>query len=116
MNIGVVVLVVGVLRNPSILPWILSTHLNLIARSFASFPEPAAGFADQDVSAYTTGLWPVDLFSGAEPTVENIPALVKIVFAIRRKENQKESKRSKGRRANHIIRFPCSLGWSISAS
>lgn len=52
-----------------ILPWILPTHLHFVSGPLPAFPEPAAGFADEDVFAYTACFGTVDLFAGAEATV-----------------------------------------------
>lgn len=63
-------------RKPLILPRIFLTHLDFISRPLSAFPEPAAGFADEDVFAYSACFRAVGLFAGAEATVTTPHTLV----------------------------------------
>lgn len=77
----------------------LATHLDLVSGPLAAFPKAAPGFSDEDAAANATVLRAIDLFAGAKTTVGS----------------QRKS-RCQVKGTYQIIRFACSLGWSVAAS
>lgn len=61
-------------------------HQGPVSGAFATFPESAARFTDKDCSADATGFRSVNLFSGAEATV-NLVSLLYTYLPSRRKVN-----------------------------
>lgn len=82
------------------------THQGLIPGAFPAFPEATSGFTDQDGAADPTVLGAVDLFPGTEATVSYDKSVSRFLSC-----GHPESMV-----AYQIMRFACSLGWSVAAS
>lgn len=98
--------------NPTpIFPRILPTHKHFIPRTFTPFPESAPSFSNEKGVADSTVLWPVGLFPGAVAAGYTL-----VVACVKWVEWKRAKEKTKKKKTYQIMRFACSLGWSVASS